>query len=119
MRIKKLMGFEIEFCFAIIYLENVPVEMNTKAKHLFKIFLAASKKAITKRWLDKDPPMAGEWSAIVKDVCDMEKMTFSLRLCKDKFQRYWSKWFSSLLKDCEKCGEWIFFIPFPFSFHLT
>ena len=39
--------------------------------------MMASNKAITKRWLDKDPPSVGEWSAIVKDLCEMEKITFS------------------------------------------
>ena len=43
--------------------------------------LVASKKAITRRWLSKESPSKEEWIAIVKEIYDMEKLTFSLNLC--------------------------------------
>ena len=34
----------------------------------------------------------GEWSATVKEIHEMEMLTFSLRLNIDEAQKYWLKW---------------------------
>lgn len=63
-------------------------------KYLFKVLLIASKKkkkAITKKWLNENPPTKEEWIVIVKIMYDREHLTFSLRLKMDVFYKYWSK----------------------------
>ena len=52
---------------------------------MLKILLVAGKKAITKKWLNSTPLIVQEWTAIVQDICEMEKLTFSVRICMDKF----------------------------------
>jgi len=90
--IHSILGFEIPNSFDGIYLANIPVECSVRDKYLLKILLTASKKAITKKWLVKDPPTKGEWINIVNDLFRMERLTFSLRLCSEKSDNYWSKW---------------------------
>ena len=86
------MGFEIECEFTTIYLCNISGDISTPDKYLLKILLVAAKKAITKKWLDSNPPTRGEWIAIVQDIYEMERLTFSVRLCTEKFYKYWLKW---------------------------
>lgn len=54
--------------------------------------LAASKKAVTRKWLIKEPPTKGEWIGIIQEIHNMKKLTFSLKLQMDKFNNYWRKW---------------------------
>ena len=88
------MGFEIIFNFGTVYLGNIPTELNNQDKYLLKILLSAGKKAITKKCLNKEPPTKREWLVIVKEIYEMEKLTFTLRLCINTFQKYWLKWLS-------------------------
>ena len=60
------------------------IELPKKDRCLLKIFMAASKKAITRRWLNTEPPTVSQWEAIIKDIQTMELLTFSLRLQRDK-----------------------------------
>ena len=90
--INTVMGFETELNFTNIYLGNISSELCTADKYLLKILLVASKKALTKKWLTQTPPTKREWTAIVQDIFEMEKLTFSVRLCMDKFCTYWLKW---------------------------
>ena len=53
-----------------------------KDRYLLKIFMAASKKAITRGWLITEPPTVNQWRVIIKDIQTMELLTFSLRLQK-------------------------------------
>ena len=84
-QIKSILGFEINFNFGTVYLGNIPTELNNQDKNLLKILLVAGKKAITKKWLNKEPPTIREWLVIVKEIYKMEKLTFTLRLCIDTF----------------------------------
>ena len=61
-------------------------------KYLLKILLAASKKAATQKWLQIEPPKKTNWTNIVNDVQNMERITFSLNQWADKFLQYWEKW---------------------------
>ena len=90
--ITTVMQFEIDISFTTFYLCNINEDLTTPDKYLLKILLVAGKKAITKKWLDDAPPSVGEWTAIVQNICEMEKLTFSVRLCIDKYYKYWSKW---------------------------
>ncbi len=95
-RIESVMGFGVGHDFCNIYLGNIPPTMNVADKYLIKIMLVASKKAITRRWLSKESPSIEEWIAIVKEIYDVEKLTFSLNLCMDEFTTYWRKWTTHL-----------------------
>ncbi len=90
--IKSIIGFEIKLDFCTIYLGNISPTISVTDKYLIKIMLVASKKAITRRWLSKESPSKEEWIGIVKEIYDMERLTFSLNLCMDKFNMYWRKW---------------------------
>ena len=86
------MGFETKHDFRTISLGNISSTINSSDKYMIKIMLAASKKAITRRWLNKEPPTKGEWIGIVEEMYRMERLTFSLNLCMDKFTNKLRKW---------------------------
>lgn len=67
-------------------------ELPKNDRYLLKIFMAASKKAITRRWLNTESPTVNQWEAIIKDIQTMELLTFSLRLQRDKGDALWEKW---------------------------
>ena len=78
--------------FDLIYLGNIPDGIVTGDRYLLSILLAASKKAITKRWLNEEPPTISEWKDITREIREMERLTLTIRHQKDKFIRYWTKW---------------------------
>ncbi len=59
---------------------------------LLQALLAASKKAITRKWFNPAPPTLEEWFGIVLKIFKMEKLTYCLRIQKDKFQQSWIQW---------------------------
>lgn len=66
------LGFGIVYDFPTVYLCNQPADLNSQDMHLLKILLAASKKRITRKWLNRELPIVGEWSATVKEIREME-----------------------------------------------
>lgn len=94
--INSILGFEMDNSFGTIYLGNIPPDFNVRDKYLLKILIVACKKEITKKWLVNEPPTKGQWIVIVRGIFDMEKMTFSLRLCSGTFDQYWAKWVSHM-----------------------
>ena len=60
--------------------------------YLFKVLLVASKKAITRNWLQEKCPTMDLLVSIVKQLHLLEQMTFSLRLQKEIGERRWEKW---------------------------
>lgn len=60
--------------------------------YLYRILIAAGKKAVTRHWLLPDPPSIEKWIEIVIEIYQMERLTFSLRLQISKFLKLWSKW---------------------------
>lgn len=77
--IGKIMGFDIEQTLISLYLGEIPDNLHNREKYLLKVLLAASKKAITRKWLQKDPPTVTQWIDIVEEIHHMERMTFALR----------------------------------------
>lgn len=65
-------------------------------RYLLKILTAASKKAITRFWLLREPPTLNQWKNIINDIYSMERITFILRLQKEKGKEYWAKWVTYL-----------------------
>lgn len=68
------------------------IKIKTEDTYLYNILITAAKKAITKRWLLPDPPSVEQWSDIVSEIYQMERLTFSLRLQMRTFLKLWSKW---------------------------
>lgn len=62
-----------------------------------KILLAASKKAVTRKWLQTRPSTKTDWKDIVTKQ-SMERITFSLNLRVNKFLWYWEKWVVFLMR---------------------
>ncbi len=82
-----------EFTFTFLYLGKILEGLRKWDTYPLKIFMVASKKAITICWLQMNPPTM---KLFINSVRDMEKMTFTLRLQKDKGDKYWEK------QDCHK-----------------
>ena len=90
------MGFNISDTFEFLYLGQFPDELSQDDSYLLKILLVASKKAITKNWLQKKCPTMDLYVNIVKQLHLMEQMTYSLRLQKEAGERKWEKWLRHL-----------------------
>jgi hypothetical protein len=62
------MGFDIEQTFISLYMGEIPDNLHTREMYLLKVLLAASKKAITRKWLQKDPPTVTQWIDIRRNT---------------------------------------------------
>ena len=89
---KTILGFGIDFTCLSFYLGNIPKDLHNRDRYLLKILMAASKKAITRCWLLREPPTLNLWKNIIKEIHSMERITFMLRLKKEKGKDYWAKW---------------------------
>lgn len=86
------LGLNLDLSFTFLYLGKIPSGLCKSDKYLLKIFLAASKKAITRCWLQRAPPTTALFIDIINSIRSMERMTFALRLQKEKGDEYWEKW---------------------------
>ena len=85
---------QIPLSFDVLYLGHVPFfECRRKIKQL-QILLVASKKSITRRWLSPIQPTLEDWIGIILEIFRMEKLTYQIRLQKDKFYQIWNNWIS-------------------------
>ncbi len=73
--------------FILLYLGNLPDEITGSDRYLLKIFIAAAKKAI-----QTDPPMNDNWLEIIREIHEMERLTFLLRLENKLYNKRWEKW---------------------------
>ena len=78
--------------FETLYLGQTQLMIQGKDVKLVQALLAASKKAITRRWLNPSPPTLKEWFEIIFEMYKMEKLTYCLRIQKVKFDQIWAKW---------------------------
>ena len=90
--IQTFFGDEINCSFSTIYLGNIASHLPVRDKYLLKLLLAASKKTVTRKWLQATPPTGTDWIDIVTNIQNMERMTFSLSLRIDKYVQYCEKW---------------------------
>lgn len=90
--INKIMGMELDYSFVTLYLGKISETLLHKDKYLLKILLASSRKAITRKWLQVDPPTLAQWRGIVKEIYCVERLTFVLRLELQKCIDRWEKW---------------------------
>lgn len=97
---KRILGFDIDFTCISFYLGNILKDLHNRDRYLLKILMAASKKAITRCWLLREPPTLNLWKRIINDIYSMESITFILRLQKEKGKDYWAKWVT-YLAECD------------------
>lgn len=90
--IQLIMGLQLEETFIVFYLGNIPTGLTKRDRYLLQILQAASKKAITRKWLNEEPPTVLEWMDITHELYVMERLTFSLRHSLEKGEQYWKKW---------------------------
>ena len=90
---QKVFQTNITFEFTSLYFGILPSEnISANDKYLFQILSAASRKAITRKWLKLERPMVDEWFEIIYNIFKMERITFALRLKQDLFVKRWEKW---------------------------
>ncbi|KAF7650409.1 hypothetical protein LDENG_00126400 [Lucifuga dentata] len=68
------------------------VNISLNSKYLIRNLSAASKKAITRKWLKPGIPSINDWIDVIYEVYIVERITLSRRLQQDKFEEVWQKW---------------------------
>lgn len=87
---EKILKLQLPFTFEVLYLgKEIQQVTRPGEKYLFRIMLVSAKKAITRKWLNKDVPGINEWIEVMLDVYRLEKLTFLTRFKTDLFKNYW------------------------------
>lgn len=79
--------------FKTLYLGCVPQDWLKVDKYLMNILLVASKKAITRKWLQPESPTLGMWRDIVVEIYKMEQITAYVNQKMELFLERWLKWY--------------------------
>lgn len=91
--IVSVLGYQIPKTSTVLYLGNLGGNIVAKPdRYIFKILIAASKKAITKKWYKPEPPDRDDWLKLVKEMYIMEDLTHRIRLQVDTCVEKWMKW---------------------------
>ncbi len=88
----KIFGTNITFNWNQLFVGILPSVTDNKTKYLFGILSIAARKAITKKWLKPVAPSIEDRYEVIYDIYVMERITFSLRLQKNKLNEIWEKW---------------------------
>lgn len=83
--IQLIIGLQLEESFSVFCLGNIPTGLNKQDRYLLQILQAASKKAVTRKWLNEEPPTVSEWTDIIHELYVMERLTFSLTLIGERW----------------------------------
>lgn len=70
----------------------VKLDFDINDQKLLTKLLASTKKATMRKWLKIEPPTIDEWIEIVHEIYVMEKISFYLKVGKEKAYRIWTKW---------------------------
>lgn len=90
--LNEIFNTQIPLSFEVLYLGHAPFLQCRREVKLLQILLVASKKAVTRRWLSPTPPNLNDWIGIILEIYRMEKLTYQIRLKKDKFYQIWNSW---------------------------
>ena len=89
----KILGYELIKTGEVLFLGNISEEnVHRDDQYLVRVFLAAAKKAITRRWHKESPPTQEHWRALVEEIYEMERLTHVIRLKQTEFEFKWDKW---------------------------
>ena len=84
-------GRKIPFTCTSLYLGDLPEEITRNDRYLLNVLIVAAKKAITRKWLQTDPPMVDNWLKVIAEINEIKRLTFLLRLKNDLYISKWSK----------------------------
>lgn len=77
--IQNVLSFVFPMTSESLCLSDIPADhLNPKDRKLLYILLAASKNALTRRWLKTEPPTMEEWIDVVQEIYTIEIPSFSL-----------------------------------------
>lgn len=89
--IEKIMKREIPSSMLLYLLGVIPVDLFTAdQRYILHILLLVAKKNVTANWKNVKSPTVAEWKQRLRQVYLMERMTASLQLKMDLFDRRWS-----------------------------
>ena len=91
--LQDIFGEDTALDFKMMYLGCVPKNWLKVDKYLFNILMVASKKAITRNWLQPHSPTIIMWRDIVVEIYKMEGLTAHVNQNNDVFLDRWLKWF--------------------------
>lgn len=77
---QQVLGHQARMTCISLYLGNLPESISWNDRYLQKILPVAAKKAITCKWLQTYPPTVDNSLETVKEIQEMERLTFLLRL---------------------------------------
>ena len=89
--INRLFDIPIPQDFNTAILGTVPTGLEgRKNTYLLQILLIAAKKMITINWLNPHPPTYEQWRDKVREIRDMERITYWVRLQDEVINRRWA-----------------------------
>uniref|UniRef100_A0A3B1JE93 Reverse transcriptase domain-containing protein n=1 Tax=Astyanax mexicanus TaxID=7994 RepID=A0A3B1JE93_ASTMX len=71
----------------MLYLGYIHPDIEQIDKYLLAVLLAASKKALTRKWMQQEGPTLDDWINVTKEIYLMEKITFSVNIKIDLFKK--------------------------------
>lgn len=90
--ISNIFGANIPFNCKTFYMGDFFSDGGTiNDKKLVQILLAASKKAITRKWLKPHCPTIDDWIEIIYQIYILERLSYSLKVQKEQFSKICSK----------------------------
>jgi len=91
--LKWILGYEVPNTFEVLYLGNLTRSIVQYGdQYLVRRLIASTKKAITRKWLQEEPPTANDWLEVVGEILHMERLTHVLRLKLPEFEKKLLKW---------------------------
>ena len=89
--LKEVFGQAFDVDPMVMLLGMVPEGIEGRAKiYLLHILLTAAIKCITIKWLKPDPPTYNMWVVKVREIYQVEQITYALRLQSDLFFKRWT-----------------------------
>lgn len=87
--LKSILNIDLPLQFSTLFLGSVDFQARRPDEYMFGILILACKNALTKL---PEPTTVHKFIDIVNYIYIMEKITFSLRLQKNMFIKFWTEW---------------------------